>query len=219
MKIVCIADTHNQHGLILPDDLKGDMIIHAGDVTSMGSKYDVEGFLYWFNKLPFKHKIFIAGNHDWFFEIAPQDEIDSLLKRYPDIIYLNDSGVEIEGLKIWGSPISPWFYNWAFNRLGDTIQPHWDLIPLDTNILITHGPIRGYLDMTTGGDITGCPRLLSKIYELPKLKLHVCGHIHEGHGIRKFKRGVNFVNASVLDDNYFMTYPPIKIIIKQKLGN
>jgi hypothetical protein len=67
-----------------------------------------------------------------------------LLAEYPTVIYLNDSGVEIDGLKFWGSPVQPYFHNWAFNRIGDDICKHWELIPLDTDILITHGPVKGF---------------------------------------------------------------------------
>jgi Icc-related predicted phosphoesterase len=213
MKIVAIADTHNKHNLILPEHLSGDMIIHAGDISSTGSKLGVEAFLYWFDSLPFKYKIFIAGNHDWYFDITPKKVIKKLLKLYPNIIYLNDSGVTIEGFKIWGSPIQPWFYNWAFNRFGESIQPHWDKIPANTEILITHGPARGYGDMTTDGDFAGCPRLFSKIVSLQHLKLHICGHIHEGYGRRMLYNQTEMINASVLDEQYVMVNNPVEIII------
>lgn len=211
MRIVCISDTHNQHsnkGLILPE---GDCIIHAGDVSGRGYKNEIVPFLNWFNELPYKYKIFIAGNHDFFFEEASKKEIDEMLNNYPNVIYLNDSGVELEGIKFWGSPVQPWFYNWAFNRKGDEICRHWDLIPLDTQVLITHGPVHGYLDLTLGGDVTGCPYLLGKIKELKNIKYHICGHIHEAYGIIEFADGVKFINASVLDARYVMKNKPIII--------
>lgn len=211
MKLVCISDTHNKHnhkGLILPE---GDCILHAGDISGRGYLEEIIPFLEWFSKLPYKYKIFIAGNHDFYFEDMKPEVIAELLSKYPEIIYLNDSGVIIEGIKIWGSPIQPWFYNWAFNRKGDEICKHWDLIPLDTEILITHGPVHGYLDLTLGGDVTGCPYLLEKIKELKSLKLHMCGHIHEAYGTIHFADGVKFINASVLDANYVMKNKPIII--------
>jgi Icc-related predicted phosphoesterase len=214
MKITCISDTHTKHNQIPLKYLEGgDMIIHAGDMSSRGWKGEIKPFLDWYSKLPYTHIILIAGNHDFFFEQAPEYEIEALLAEYPEIIYLNDSGIEIEGLKIWGSPVQPWFRNWAFNRVEETIGVHWDLIPLDTHILITHGPVRGYLDMTLEGDLTGCPLLLEKIKELKELKLHVCGHIHEAQGRYMFADGTEFVNASVLDRSYVMKNAPIEIII------
>lgn len=214
MKITCISDTHNQHNNIPSKYLTGgDCIIHSGDMTGRGSRIEVEAFLAWYNELPYTHKILIAGNHDFFFEEAPEYEIEAVLAKYPNITYLNDSGVEIEGLKIWGSPVQPWFYSWAFNRKGTDICPHWDMIPLDTDILITHGPAKGYLDLTLHGDVTGCPYLLDKISELTNLKLFVHGHIHEAYGRVDFPDGGVFLNASVLNARYVMSNLPHEIEI------
>ena len=173
-----------------------------------GTRAEIEDFLNWYNELPYKYKILIAGNHDFFFEQAPEYDIKAVLEKYPNIIYLNDSGVEIEGLKIWGSPVQPWFYNWAFNREGTEICKHWDMIPLDVDILVTHGPAKGFLDLTLRGDVTGCPYLLEKIAELTNLKLFVHGHIHEAYGRIDFPDGGVFLNASVLNANYVMSNLP-----------
>ena len=138
--------------------------------------------------------------------------INNLLETYPNIIYLNDSGIEIEGIKFWGSPVQPWFHNWAFNRVDDEICKHWDMIPDDTNILITHGGARGsgYLNVVLEGHDVGCPYLAKKIGELEHLKLFVHGHIHEGHGTFVDGNGKMFVNASILNRSYYMTNKPIE---------
>ena len=218
MKIICISDTHTLHHQIPSRFMENaygdiDMCIHAGDISSRGEEREVLQFMEWYSKLPFKHKILIAGNHDFYFERATPDMIERLLSRYPSITYLNDSGVEIDGVKIWGSPVQPWFYNWAFNRTSETIGAHWDKIPLDTNILITHGPIRGYLDLTERGESTGCQILRDKMGELKDLKLHVCGHIHEAYGRVDIPEGPTLVNASVLDLRYRMKHNPIIVEI------
>jgi predicted phosphodiesterase len=214
MKITCISDTHNQHNNIPSKYLTGgDCIIHSGDVSGRGTHAEIEEFLAWYNELPYTHKILIAGNHDFFFERASESIIKATLDKYPNITYLNDSGVEIEGLKIWGSPVQPWFYDWAFNRRGTDICEHWDKIPLDTDILITHGPAKGYLDLTLRGDVTGCPYLLEKISELTNLKLFVHGHIHEAYGRVDFPDGGVFLNASVLNARYVMSNLPHEIEI------
>ncbi len=199
MKIITISDTHGQHDqLSLP---KGDMIIHAGDVSSRGHKSEVDRFLRWYSQLDYKYKIFIAGNHDFYFENTPKQVIEDLI---PDnLIYLNDSGIEIEGLKIWGSPIQPWFHNWAFNRQrGVDIKKHWDLIPTDTDFLITHGPPLDILDRTMSGEAVGCKDLLDKVLAI-KPQFHLFGHIHEAYG-RIGKNGTQFINASVLNLQYQM---------------
>ena len=204
MKIVTISDTHGQHAkLVLP---KGDMLLHAGDVSSRGDRHEIESFLHWFGRQPHQHKIFIAGNHDFFFERESDELIQSLIP--PGVVYLKDSGTIIDGINIWGSPITPWFLNWAFNRYpGDEINAHWNLIPNDTDILITHGPVFRTLDQNHEGLHIGCKDLLVKVQQI-KPKVHVFGHIHESYGtVDKLK--TKFINASVLNENYKLVNAPI----------
>lgn len=126
MKFIVISDTHNKHeSLFLP---AGDILIHAGDVSMKGTEAEIIDFLEWFAIQDFEYKIFIAGNHDFYFEKQTNEHIQAVIPK--GIIYLNDSGTTIKGLNIWGSPITPWFFNWAFNRhRGEPIRRHWDLIP------------------------------------------------------------------------------------------
>lgn len=216
MKILCISDTHTKHDKIPSVYLENadnaiDMIIHAGDVSSRGTETEIINFLEWYDKLPFKYKIFIPGNHDFFFEKTDNDLIIKLLSKYTSITYLNDSGIDIDGIKIWGSPITPYFHNWAFNRIGYEINKHWDLIPLDTNILITHGPVFGYLDLTLQGIRSGCEFLRERLPDFTDLKMHICGHIHEAYGEHEVVDGQLFLNASVLNRRYEMQNKPIFI--------
>ena len=218
MKILCISDTHTKHNLIpnrLIDNADGtiDTIIHAGDMSSGGYKGEIIKFLEWYNKLPYKNKILSAGNHDFYMEVGKPEDIETMLAEFPSITYLNDTGIEIDGIKFWGSPVQPWFYNWAFNRMGDAICKHWDLIPLDTQVLITHGPIKGILDITKRDGSVGCPFLLEKLPQLTQLKLYVCGHIHEAYGRMENEKGQIFVNASVLNLQYYMANEPIQVEI------
>ena len=206
MKIIAISDTHGQHHeLHIP---YGDLLIHAGDVSKRGYKAEVLDFYDWFAAQPHPYKVMIAGNHDFYFEKTPAAEMEADMPS--NIIYLNDSGIEIEGLKIWGSPIQPWFYNWACNReRGEDIRKHWELIPADTDILITHGPAKGIPDMTMRGEEVGCVDLLEKILEIQP-RYHICGHIHESYGIEKQKNST-FINASVLNLRYELVNPPIEL--------
>jgi Icc-related predicted phosphoesterase len=205
LTFTAISDTHGKHHQLknLP---KTDAIIHAGDVSSRGKEFEVEDFLLWFRELDYKYKIFIAGNHDFFFEQVSESRVNDLIPS--DIIYLNDSEVVIEEIKIWGSPVSPFFYNWAFNRhRGTDIKKHWDKIPQTTDILITHGPAYKILDKTTGSDYAGCEDLLQSIAEI-KPKVHISGHIHEGYGTYKNEHTI-FINASVLNANYSLVNAPV----------
>lgn len=217
MKIVTISDTHNRHeDIIVPD---GDIIIFAGDCSGRGNISSIRSFVEWYAKLPHKYKIMVAGNHDWGFEKDPV--ITERLCIQNNVIYLNDTSIIIDGIKIHGSPVTPKFFDWAFNRsisIADSmtegaqrkghgyIGNHWDKIPADTDILITHGPPQHILDITDRGDTTGCPRLLEQISHRLNLKMHVFGHIHEARGIRYFGCAgldpVLFVNASSLDSSY-----------------
>lgn len=208
MKIVVISDTHGQHQLLtLPE---GDLIIHAGDISRRGDLTEVENFLDWFANLDFQHKIFVAGNHDFFFEKADPAFTQSLIPS--GVTYLNDSGIVIDGVKIWGSPVTPWFYDWAFNReRGEAIQKHWDLVPEDTTILITHGPPYKILDQTVYSEHVGCENLALKVRQIQPA-YHVFGHIHEDYGTLT-KNDVTYINASVLDDHYELVNPPAVLSI------
>lgn len=204
LKFVVIADTHSRHrSLRLPG---GDVLIHAGDLTYRGEKLEVQDFISWFSKQPFQYKIFIAGNHDFLFETAKPKELDLLVPD--DIFYLNDSGITIEGINIWGSPITPRFFNWAFNRnRGEAIAKHWSLIPRNTNLLITHGPPFGFLDQLANEQHVGCKDLLVTIKEI-KPSVHVFGHIHESYGTTK-NMGIKFINASLVNESYQLINKPI----------
>lgn len=114
----------------------------------------------------------------------------------------------LEGIKFYGSPWQPWFFDWAFNlQRGAEIRAKWDLIPLDTDVLITHGPAFGILDKTTRGARVGCEELL-KVIEQVKPQLHVFGHIHEAYGIYS-NDNLSFVNASNCDVQFNLVNPPI----------
>lgn len=207
MKILCISDTHNKHKQLrnLPS---ADVIVHAGDFSSMGYEWEIKNFLNWFSKLPYSYKIFIAGNHDWLFEN------NSILAKSlvpENVIYLEDDGIEIDGVKFWGTPVQPIFCNWAFNRSEEKLIRHWQAIPDNTDVLITHCPPHTILDLCFNDNAhKGSPSLYYEIFERIKPKLNVMGHIHEGYEIKVID-DVTFINASVLDENYVCVNKPILI--------
>lgn len=203
MRIVAIADTHSQHDkLKLPE---ADMILHAGDISKRGEEQEILAFLHWFKNMDYRYKIFIAGNHDFYFERTSPEKIKEIIPE--NVIYLCDSGITIEGIRIWGSPVTPTFFNWAFNRdRGEAISRHWDLIPEGTDILMTHGPVAGILDKTTRGEEVGCAGLLKRVGEL-KPKYYIGGHIHEAYG-KLESQSTTYFNASVLDERYHLKNGP-----------
>ena len=212
MKLVLLSDTHNKHRQIKVPD--GDVLIHAGDMCySLGvngvtarlrlGRDQIADFNAWLGMLPHKHKIVIAGNHDFLFEKKP----DEARKLLTNATYLQDSAVVIDGVKFWGSPWQPWFGGWAFNAYrGDEIRTHWDEIPLDTDVLITHGPPK-YVRDRSQGEFCGSMALNRAVYELEP-KLHVFGHIHEGYGTIELD-DTQFVNCSLLDGYYQPVNLPI----------
>jgi len=214
IKIVCISDTHLSHNQVeIPEC---DLLIHAGDFSFVGKMVDVIELNQWFGKLKekgtIKQAILIAGNHDWIAQKNPSWTKEA----FTNCIYLDEEPCEVFGLKVFGSAWTPEFNNWAFNaKRGKEIARHWAKIPDDTQILVTHGPPHGILDINTeeiyslplGPDHLGCEELRKRVDELKELKLHVFGHIHSSSNTQTIN-GVQFINASVLNESYEVIYPP-----------
>jgi Icc-related predicted phosphoesterase len=204
IRIVAISDTHGFHrGLEIPD---GDLLIHAGDLTGNGTLDELSEFNGWLASLPHCFKIVIAGNHDWCFERRSQEAVSCLTAG----VYLQDQGVLLNGLTIYGSPWQPWFFNWAFNlQRGAEIRAKWDMIPTKVDVLVTHGPPLGHGDATWRGEHAGCHDLLAAVERI-RPKLHIFGHIHEGAGVTESDH-TTFVNASSCDAFFSPVNPPIVI--------
>ncbi|MBL8949695.1 MAG: metallophosphatase domain-containing protein [Myxococcaceae bacterium] len=176
--IVAMADTHGNHErLVVPP---ADILVHAGDLTGFGTREQVEESLAWLQSLPHRHKIFVAGNHDFLFENEP--ELAERLTREAGLIYLRDSEVTVEGLRFWGAPWQPRFFDWAFNLdRGEPLAAKWRLIPEGVDVVVTHGPPAGYGDRCDDGRRVGCVDLLEHLKRV-KPKLNLFGHIHEDGG-------------------------------------
>ena len=200
MKLVLVSDTHGAEPE-LPD---GDVLVHAGDLTMMGTLQQLSAALDWLlhQAGTYSSVVVIAGNHDFFAEAQPTEM--RLMVESRGFHYLDDSGVTIDGVKFWGSPVSPWFQDWAFNRQrGEDIRRHWDRIPTDTDVLVTHGPPLGVLDRTLEGEPVGCADLNQAVKRVQP-RVHVFGHIHEGYGkmMRPTDPETEFYNASIVDRGY-----------------
>lgn len=205
MKIVCISDTHELHRR-LPPLPEGDVLIHAGDLTGNGKLPALYDAARWLRSQPHKYKIVIAGNHDLTLESDPE----IAREIFHDLIYLNKTAHMMEGLKVYGTPWSPAFCDWAFNATPRQQELHAAAIPANTDILISHGPPYRIRDKTNDGLNVGCKFLARRIREI-KPKLVVCGHIHHSHGVSKLKCGTTVVNAAVLDDDYRLVHAPIVV--------
>lgn len=205
MIFCAISDTHNKHNeLKIP---KCDVLMHAGDFSGMGRLAETKAFLEWFSKQESKHKILISGNHDFMDQTDPH-MFKFLLEEYPNITYLRDEGHTINGIKIWGRPWTPEFYDWAFMkpRGSAAMRSTLDVIPADIDILLTHGPAAGILDVTIRSESVGCYDLLESLERI-KPRVMVFGHIHHSSGIKEVN-GTKHVNAAVLNDHYQNTFEP-----------
>lgn len=212
MKIDCISDLHGKYPIL--DG--GDLLIVAGDLTACDHPFEHLIFQEWINEQKYECKVFIAGNHDGYY-----------LKQKPmewqNVHYLFDSGLEYDGLWIWGSPWTQIFCDWHYMLPpGKAMKEKWDLIPNDTDILITHGPSYGILDRTAPyksydpDDNLGCIELRQAISRI-KPKLHVFGHIHGGYGMMRLEHldeknsSTLCVNAAHVDQDYRAINQPIRI--------
>lgn len=204
MKLICIGDTHNKHReMKIPH---GDILIHVGDFTEAGTKLETLAFLDWFTKQPHKYKIFIAGNHDFYMEKLSSRTIKKMLPE--NAFYLEDDGVVIEGIKFWGSPVTPGNGTWAFNHeRGSQIRKHWSKIPENTQVLITHTPPYSIKDTLNNKQHIGCEELFNRIKQL-QLQFHIFGHLHNNFGKTTISP-TTFINASSLDDQYRFFHSPI----------
>ena len=215
MKICIISDTHSYHRKVIIPDC--DLLIHAGDISFRGEPHIMMDFGDWLKELPIKHKVVIFGNHEVGMQVGHKrkDAIDIIDKAGAH--YLEDSHVTLDGIKIYGSPWQPEFYNWEFNLpRGKALAMKWANIPDDVDVLVTHGPPDLILDEAPRGIASyqhvGCHDLMDRIGDLKQLKLHCFGHIHDAYGHKQIGP-CHFVNASICTEAYQPTNKPIVVEI------
>lgn len=213
MRIVCISDTHGMHDEIrrMP---QGDFLIHAGDLTNEGIPKEIFDAYAWLSRQPYERIVITPGNHDAAYQRIPQ-LVGVLKSKFPRVETLIDQETMIGPYRMYASPWQPFFNDWSFNFAPgppgeQQAEQKWDMIPDDTAILMTHGPVYGILDQTLRKVHVGCPALRRRISQLPNLKLYVCGHIHESYGTHTVD-GVLHVNACTCDSQYWPTQPPIVV--------
>jgi Icc-related predicted phosphoesterase len=222
MKIDCISDLHGS----FPHLEGGDLLIVAGDLTACDEESEYAQFICWIAKQKYKKIIVIGGNHDNYLQKNPDTFDLELTCCIAD--YLLDSGTKFDDLKIWGSPWTKSFEGMnpackAFTLdTEEELKEKWDLIPYDTDLLITHSPPYGILDRIEDGDKMvrlGSYSLYEALDTLRSVRLHVFGHIHEGHGLEHSSRlaaggdGTIFVNASQVNRAYSPVNKPIRVFL------
>jgi Icc-related predicted phosphoesterase len=202
LKIALVSDTHgSEYELKMP---KADMLIHCGDYSAQGTLQDLIKLNYWFGTLKYKYILCISGNHDMWAE----GNYGATKNCLSNAIYLENELVEIEGYKFYGSPVTPAFNSWAFNKdRGEDIARVWRQIPEDIDVLITHGPPKGILDRAVSGEHFGCDDLLYHAVRVAPTA-HCFGHIHESYGKKKVG-GTTFINCSNMNENYDIKNKPV----------
>ena len=199
MKLVCISDNH----CLYPDLPEGNILIIAGDFTYLGKPNEIQENQKWLDSLKFKHIVAVAGNHDWGFHSG----------TFKGVTLLFDEEITVEGLRIYGTPYTPIFYNWDFMEEEEALVRRFAKIPEGLDILITHGPPRGILDMNKAGEHCGSTALRDRLLNMksPPAK-HIFGHLH-----REYKNnhicynGTDFYNASITNERYRFVNKPIEI--------
>jgi Icc-related predicted phosphoesterase len=229
--MITICAISDQHSL-LPDIPPCDLLLIGGDICPCSFGYGSSSprskglhqamwlkdeFKPWLERQPVKETVMCWGNHDWIGEHAPEH-----IPKLPCHI-LTDKGVELFGLKIYGSPWQLPFFDWAFNAAESELEKRWAAIPDDTDILVLHGPPYGHGDLAPAYpnirnemEHVGSKSLTKRIEELPKLKLAIYGHIHPGRGVYQIGNTV-CCNVTVVNEKYKMVHKPMMFKLDEKL--
>lgn len=251
MRLALVSDTHGKHGELQRgweasgdwDLLLGcDAVVHCGDGTRVGTPHEGAALLRWLTRVALAGPavLLVPGNHDFCFDPAWRATTERGLERHghraaygeafgrlrvehPLVHFLVDSGADVGGVSFWGSPVTPWFNDWAWNRArGADIRRHWDMVPAGVDVLVTHGPPRGVLDALSDrnwkpdrpeGRNPGCHDLLETVARV-RPALHCFGHIHEARGYRR-EGSTLFVNCSSLDERYEPCGPPVFVDVSR----
>lgn len=228
VKIALMSDSHCSHDQIIVPEC--DILIHAGDFSYRGSEVESRDFLQWLSEqTQAKARVYVCGNHEYKWDAnkwpgkSKPGWLTQLFHEYPSLYYLEHESINLYGLNIFGSPYTPEFFPeyWGFNRSrGEELKGEWAKIPDNTDIIVSHGPAKGFLDWTDeaphgsrypGGHV-GCADLFNRLYHLKQLKLVVTGHLHGNTGMidipMEGSRIVKYCNAAVVDNQYKVTHQP-----------
>lgn len=206
--VMALGDTHGSHEEVGAFVERADILVFSGDACNYGSMKEMAGFARWWRALKPRHKVFVAGNHDW----PCVRDLKSVREWLgPETTYLENSGATIDGLTFWGTPWTPPFHDWAFNANEARLVTLFAQCPVGVDFLITHGPARGVMDRNRLGVACGSTALATALERIQP-KAHVFGHIHEGYGTATID-GVFRANVSVMDGDYRARNLPIQMFV------
>ena len=206
MRLVIISDTHTRHEEL--ETLAGDVLIHCGDFCNgfIQNESDLFEIDRWFGEQPFERILCTGGNHDF----VAQQRRESGEPVFENAIYLEGEAYEYGGLTFYGAPWIPRLEGWAYCLPDDELAEQWKRIPQDTDVLITHTPPAGILDIPSAGHSVGCSSLRAAIEDLPSLRIHCFGHVHASYG-QWDEMQITFYNAAVVGSNYAVKNSPIVV--------
>ena len=199
MRIIALSDTHGFTNVAVPD---GDVLIFAGDSTKYGRPTEDISFANWMSEFPHEHKIYVAGNHDlgMYLDMTKGIKTTHAFMKEHGITYLQDEALVIDGVRFYGTPWMTMYNNWAFMLdPGEELNRYRQMIPTDTNVLVTHCPPYGILDYGLSNTHFGCKALRERLDDMAdSLQAHIFGHIHEQHGTKLDL----FHNVSICNRSY-----------------
>lgn len=206
--IALISDTHQYHDTVEVPPC--DILIHAGDYSSYGDMNELIKFNQWLGTLDqAKNIVCIDGNHD----IFAYKSHSTARALFSNAIYLRDELVEVQGLKIWGSPWSKKFGNWAYMTSEEELLVKYQRIPEGVDILISHQPAYGILDKVENAGSVGSISLRDEVFNRIKPRLVTAGHLHLNGGLTKTEQGIIFANSAICDEDYNPSREPILLYL------
>lgn len=226
MNLLLMADLH---GWLPKVTIQQDVIVIAGDIVPVwaaNNRYDIniskqaiwlrDTFYPWVNQLPCEHVVMTWGNHDW---VGMEPDVLDQIPAPKKLHTLVDEGVTLDGVHFYGSPWQPRFYDWAFNLDEVDLSRRWKLIDDHTDVLVVHGPPKGYGDRMKRGyktDAPGSESLTRRIKEVEP-KLVVCGHIHQAAGSYELTgnsgKSIYVYNCAIVDSSYQPKRVPVEVIL------
>ncbi len=207
MKIVIVSDTHNEHERL--GILSGDVLVHCGDMFNLfrQSTDDMRSLDDWFGRQDFDVVLCIGGNHD----TALEQHVEAGASPFANAVFLKDESYSHSGVNFYGSPWTPDLPGHAFQQRADELGKYWSRIPSDTDVLITHVPPAGILDVSSAGLKLGCTALTRELARV-RPHVHCFGHVHASRGMTK-QAGIHFVNAVSVNSRFELVYPPVEVEI------
>lgn len=208
MRFIFTSDTHGGgRTRTRPAIPEGDVLIHSGDLTGRGTLAQLQDEANWLASLPHRHKIVVAGNHDWCLYRDHERALAERMLYEAGVTYLRDATEWLpNGMSVYGTPWVPEFCGWAFMRYEHDLEPIFDAIP-KCDILVCHGPAHGVLDWASDGRPCGSPSLRRAV-ERASPVVFAFGHIHEGYGTQQVGP-TTYINAACCDMGYYPVNPPI----------